>query len=80
MWRFMFLTLTLLVYTFVYSSNTAGTTLHNEFLRVVRSAEGALQQMENLAAGESYLIESLVTRQRAGTRRGRGVGFALECA
>ena len=56
------------------------TTLHNEFLRVVRSAEGVLQQIENLAAGESYLIESLVTRQRASTWRRRGVGFALECA
>ena len=40
------------------AGDTAGTSLHNEHLRVILTSNGSLQQIENLAADESYAIET----------------------
>ena len=37
---------------------SVGTTLYNEYLRVVLAPSGSLQKIENLAAGESYSIDA----------------------
>jgi len=54
----LFLTLTILCCAPARAAGTTSTALRNEYLRVALSPHGSLQEIENLAAGESYRIET----------------------